>query len=165
MTTSEGLNLAGVETVLEMEATVERMRAEMARMRKRAAEMEQRMNEELERLRAASGGEIVPYGAYEPAEPGGGEGRARSRCRSPPQARPQRRKLGQGAGQRSGCAAASASSRLGDPLDRAVAGRRPGERSVRTASPIRCPERWRSSAAWWVTGPLFSVVPAGASRP
>ena len=36
MTNEEGLNLAGVETVLEMEARVERMRAEMARMRKRA---------------------------------------------------------------------------------------------------------------------------------
>ena len=32
---------------------------------KRAAEMEQRMNQELERLRAAKGGEMVPYGAYE----------------------------------------------------------------------------------------------------
>jgi MerR family transcriptional regulator/heat shock protein HspR len=66
MTNERGLNLAGVETVLEMEARVERMRAEMSRMRKRAAEMEQRMNEELERLRAAKGGEMVPYGAYEP---------------------------------------------------------------------------------------------------
>jgi MerR family transcriptional regulator/heat shock protein HspR len=64
MTNNEGLNLAGVETVLEMEATVERMRADMARMRKRTAEMEQRLNEELERLRSSLGGELVPYGAY-----------------------------------------------------------------------------------------------------
>ena len=42
------------------------MRAEMARMRKRAAEMEQRMIEELEQLRRSLGGELVPYGAYEP---------------------------------------------------------------------------------------------------
>lgn len=62
--TNEGLNLAGVVTVLEMEARVERMRAEMARMRKRAAEMERRMNHELESLRDAAGGELVPYGAY-----------------------------------------------------------------------------------------------------
>ncbi len=62
--TNEGLNLTGVETVLEMEARVERMRGEMARMRKRATEMERRMNEELERLRAGSGGALVPYGAY-----------------------------------------------------------------------------------------------------
>ncbi len=69
-----GLNLAGVETVLEMEARVERMRAEMSRMRKRATEMEARMNEELERLRAARGGELVPYGAYERLTPGHGDG-------------------------------------------------------------------------------------------
>jgi MerR family transcriptional regulator/heat shock protein HspR len=73
MTSSEGLNLAGVETVLEMEATVERMRAEMSRLRKRAAEMERRMNEELERLQGAVGTEIVPYGAYSPDFTGGEE--------------------------------------------------------------------------------------------
>ena len=71
MTNDEGLNLAGVVTVLEMETRVERMRLEMARMKQRAAEMEERMTKELERLRAARGGELVPYGAY---EPGGGEG-------------------------------------------------------------------------------------------
>ena len=65
MTSDEGLNLAGVETVLEMEATVERMRAEMARMEKRAAQMQKRMTEELERLRGSVGGELVPYGAYD----------------------------------------------------------------------------------------------------
>ena len=64
MTSDEGLNLAGVETVLEMEATVERMRAEMAKMEKRAAQMQKRMTEELERLRGSIGGELVPYGAY-----------------------------------------------------------------------------------------------------
>ncbi len=74
MTNEEGLNLAGVETVLEMESRVERMRAEMSRMRKRAAEMERQMTEELETLRAARGGELVPYGAYQPPEPGGGDG-------------------------------------------------------------------------------------------
>src|SRR5712672_1433739 len=46
MTTDEGLNLAGVETVLELERRLERLRAEMARMRKRAAEMESRMTQE-----------------------------------------------------------------------------------------------------------------------
>ncbi|CAN5514681.1 hypothetical protein BH20ACT15_BH20ACT15_15890 [soil metagenome] len=64
MTSDEGLNLAGVETVLEMEATVERMRAEMSKMQRRAAQMEKRMTEELERLRGSLGGELVPYGAY-----------------------------------------------------------------------------------------------------
>jgi MerR family transcriptional regulator/heat shock protein HspR len=66
LTTEQGLNLAGVETVLQMEATVEGMRAEMARMRKRADEMERRMLAELERTRRSLGVEIVPYGAYEP---------------------------------------------------------------------------------------------------
>ena len=65
-TSEEGLNLAGVETVLELERRVERMRADMAKMRKRAAEMEARMTKELERLRKSGGGELVPYGAYEP---------------------------------------------------------------------------------------------------
>ena len=73
MTNEEGLNLAGVETVLEMERRVERMRTEMSRMRKRAAEMEKRMSDELERLRAARGGELVPYGAYEMPAAAGGE--------------------------------------------------------------------------------------------
>src|SRR5687767_3859354 len=40
MTSEEGLNLAGVETVLRLEASVQRMRAEVARLRERAAEME-----------------------------------------------------------------------------------------------------------------------------
>jgi MerR family transcriptional regulator/heat shock protein HspR len=66
MTNDEGLNLAGVETVLDLEHRLERMRSEMARMRKRATEMERRMTQELERLRKAIGGELVPYGAYEP---------------------------------------------------------------------------------------------------
>jgi MerR family transcriptional regulator, heat shock protein HspR len=66
MTSEEGLNLAGVETVLDLERRLERMRGEMARMRKRAAEMEARMTKELERLRKSIGGELVPYGAYEP---------------------------------------------------------------------------------------------------
>ena len=76
MTSDEGLNLAGVEMVLEMEATVERMRGEIARMRKRAAEMERRMSAEMERLRRGlSGGELVPYGAYRTElRPGGQRG-------------------------------------------------------------------------------------------
>jgi MerR family transcriptional regulator, heat shock protein HspR len=66
MTSDQGLNLAGVETVLDLERRLARMRSEMARMRKRAAEMESRMTEELEKLRKSLGGELVPYGAYEP---------------------------------------------------------------------------------------------------
>ena len=72
MTSDEGLNLAGVATVLELERRLERMRGEMAKMRQRAAEMESRMTQELERLRKSMGGELVPYGAYEPKTMGGG---------------------------------------------------------------------------------------------
>jgi MerR family transcriptional regulator, heat shock protein HspR len=42
MTSEQGLNLAGVETVLEMEERVERMRAELERMRRRAQQLEER---------------------------------------------------------------------------------------------------------------------------
>src|SRR3954470_4763207 len=72
MTSDEGLNLAGVETVLELERRLERMRGEMAKMRKRAGELESRMTRERERLRKSMGGELVPYGAYEPKTMGGG---------------------------------------------------------------------------------------------
>ena len=72
MTSEEGLNLVGVETVLELERRLERMRTEIARMRKRAAEMEDRMTRELEKLRRSLGGELVPYGAYEPESLTGG---------------------------------------------------------------------------------------------
>lgn len=40
MTSEQGLNLAGVETVLGLERQVERLRAELARARKRVAELE-----------------------------------------------------------------------------------------------------------------------------
>ena len=66
MTAEEGLNLAGVETVLNLERDLERARAEVAKMRARAAELERQMEAELERVRTALRGEIVPYGAYEP---------------------------------------------------------------------------------------------------
>jgi MerR family transcriptional regulator/heat shock protein HspR len=65
MTAEEGLNLAGVETVLELERQLQRARAELGRMRERAAKLERRMAEEVERVRRAQRAEIVPYGAYE----------------------------------------------------------------------------------------------------
>jgi MerR family transcriptional regulator/heat shock protein HspR len=46
LTSEQGLNLAGVETVLEMEAEVERMRAKLERMRRHAAELERRISRE-----------------------------------------------------------------------------------------------------------------------
>jgi MerR family transcriptional regulator/heat shock protein HspR len=65
MTSEEGLNLAGVEAVLEMENQVERMRSELERLRKRAKELERQMNAEVERVRRSMRAELVPYGAYE----------------------------------------------------------------------------------------------------
>lgn len=44
MTTELGLNLAGVEAVLEMEAKVDAMRAELEEMRTRASELEERLD-------------------------------------------------------------------------------------------------------------------------
>lgn len=67
MTADEGLNLAGVETVLTLERELEQARAEVQRMRERAAELERRMTDELERVRRSLRAEIVPYGAYNPA--------------------------------------------------------------------------------------------------
>jgi MerR family transcriptional regulator/heat shock protein HspR len=68
MTSEEGLNLAGVEAVLQMEDKVARMRAELERMRRRATELELQMNEEVERVRRSLKAELVPYGAYEMAD-------------------------------------------------------------------------------------------------
>ena len=69
MTAEQGLNLAGVETVLELENKLERMRTELSQMRERAAELEQRMTEEVERVRRSLKAELVPYGAYESRKP------------------------------------------------------------------------------------------------
>ncbi len=74
MTSQEGLNLAGVETVLEMEKRVEEMRAELERVRARAegagAAGQRRRPSGHPTLKT----EIVPYGAYEgmPAPESGG---------------------------------------------------------------------------------------------
>ena len=65
MTAEEGLNLAGVETVLQMEEELARARGELAKMRKRAAELEAQMLQEIDRIKRSMRAEIVPYGAYE----------------------------------------------------------------------------------------------------
>src|SRR4051795_12734622 len=51
MTSEDGLNLAGVEAVLNMEDQIARMRAELQRMRERTKELEREMNAEVERVR------------------------------------------------------------------------------------------------------------------
>ena len=86
MTADEGLNLAGVETVLGLERELERARSEVARMRERAAELERRMDTELARVRRSLRAEIVPYGAYEARLPAAG-GRSVSIPIDPPKRR------------------------------------------------------------------------------
>ncbi len=65
MTAEEGLNLAGVETVLDLERQLERARGELGRMRERALKLERQMLDEIERVRRSFRAEIVPYGAYD----------------------------------------------------------------------------------------------------
>jgi MerR family transcriptional regulator/heat shock protein HspR len=60
MTSEDGLNLAGVEAVLNMEDQVARMRAELERMRRRTKDLEREMNEEVERVRRSLKAELVP---------------------------------------------------------------------------------------------------------
>ncbi len=63
MTAELGLNLAGVETVLELEQRIARMHSELQRLQRR--------------LQHSLGAEMVPYGAYDPPEPSEPEPRAR----------------------------------------------------------------------------------------
>lgn len=73
MTAEKGLNLAGVESVLQLEEELKRARAELGRMRERAAEIERQMFDEVDRVRRSMRAEIVPYGAYDVSgiSPGG----------------------------------------------------------------------------------------------
>ena len=68
LTNEEGLNLAGVETVLQLEERLAKMRSEMAQLRERTARMEEEMAREIEKVRRSFRAEIVPYGAYQTAE-------------------------------------------------------------------------------------------------
>ena len=65
MTAREGLNLAGVESVLELETQLARARVELARMRDRATQLERQMLAEIDRVKRSFRAEIVPYGAYD----------------------------------------------------------------------------------------------------
>ncbi len=65
MTAEDGLNLAGVETVLGLERKLQRALSEAARMRERAAVLEREMSAELDRVRRSLRAEIVPYGKYD----------------------------------------------------------------------------------------------------
>ena len=72
MTSEEGLNLAGVETVLSLEERLNEMRSELERLRARTRELESQMSEEIERAQRSLRGELVPYGAYDVLGPADG---------------------------------------------------------------------------------------------
>jgi MerR family transcriptional regulator, heat shock protein HspR len=68
MTAQEGLNLAGVETVLDLERQLQLARRELGKMRDRAAALERQMLAEIERVKRSFRAELVPYGAYDARE-------------------------------------------------------------------------------------------------
>jgi MerR family transcriptional regulator/heat shock protein HspR len=61
MTSELGLNLAGVERVLELEEQLERATRRLETLERRSAEMRKEMEEELDRVRKSFKAEIVPY--------------------------------------------------------------------------------------------------------
>jgi MerR family transcriptional regulator/heat shock protein HspR len=61
MTNELGLNLAGVERVLELEQQLARASRRLEQLERRSAEMRRQMQEEMERIRASVRAELVPY--------------------------------------------------------------------------------------------------------
>ena len=61
MTTELGLNLAGVERVLELEEQLERATRRLEALERRSAEMRAEMEAEIERVRKSFKAELVPY--------------------------------------------------------------------------------------------------------
>ena len=61
LTTEVGLNLAGVERVLELEQLMDALQAELDEMRAQAEKLEQEMADEIERVKKSFRAEIVKY--------------------------------------------------------------------------------------------------------
>jgi MerR family transcriptional regulator, heat shock protein HspR len=61
MTSDLGLNLAGVERVLELEEQLERATRRLEALERRSAEMRAEMEAEIERVRKSFKAELVPY--------------------------------------------------------------------------------------------------------
>lgn len=61
MTQERGMNLAGVEMVIELQQELERAQDRMERLRREAEELQRRLAEDLERLRQAQKTAIVLY--------------------------------------------------------------------------------------------------------
>lgn len=68
MTAELGLNLAGVERVLELEAEIARMHARIEELERQALHAQVQLAEELERVRRSFRAELVPYRG--PGSPG-----------------------------------------------------------------------------------------------
>jgi MerR family transcriptional regulator, heat shock protein HspR len=86
MTNELGLNLAGVERVLELEEQLERASRRLEALERRSAQMREAMQAEMEAVRASFRAELVPYRATKtdlvstrpagrPPPPAGGESR------------------------------------------------------------------------------------------
>jgi MerR family transcriptional regulator/heat shock protein HspR len=63
MTNELGLNLAGVERVLELEEQLERASRRLEALERRSAEMREAMQAEMDAIRASFRAELVPYRA------------------------------------------------------------------------------------------------------
>jgi MerR family transcriptional regulator/heat shock protein HspR len=61
LTTQVGLNLAGVERVLELEEVMDAMQAELDRMREQANQLEQEMLERIQEVHRSYKRELVPW--------------------------------------------------------------------------------------------------------
>ncbi len=61
LTTELGMNLAGVERVLELEREMERMRSRMRTLERQAERLEQELEQGIERVRRSYLRELVPY--------------------------------------------------------------------------------------------------------
>ena len=133
MTAEEGLNLAGVETVLGLERELERARAETARMRERAAELERQMSAE------------VDAGAPLAARRDRPLRRVRRPARQGTVSIPIERRVRAAVALRLSRRSATPADGLDPVLER-------GLQSVRIAiDSSRSPLRSRSSAAWWTS--------------
>ena len=67
LTNELGMNLAGVEKVFEMEATIERMGRRIEQLERRVALMQREMEEQVESVRRTYRAEIVRWQPPEPA--------------------------------------------------------------------------------------------------
>ena len=63
LTTQLGLNLAGVERVLELEREVERMQRRLHNLERQATRVQAELEEEIHRVRRSFRAELVPYEA------------------------------------------------------------------------------------------------------